>query len=243
MITETFLSCASACALQSSCLFWIKPIMKNQHVYGGSIKDTFNALRDNPDFFRFYRGFLPALLKSSIGRTSDITIYKYVQLYYGQSKELSSLIGGVCSSSVKVAIMPLDTISNTFQVHGKDGYKHIKGNLYRGTVAYAGVHSVNSTIWLLNYSYFKEHKPFTNENFNHMYTGLSCSLVSDLIVNPLRVIKTNKQAFSNDKSYSELISRLKGSFYRGLRMRLILNALNSSLFVLLWQNMEKQISS
>ncbi len=233
MITETFLSCASACALQSSCLFWIKPIMKNQHVYGGSIRDTWNALRENPDFFRFYRGFFPALLKSTIGRTSDITIYKYVQQYYGQSKELSSVIGGVSSSTVKVAIMPLDTISNTLQVHGKDGFKHIKGNLYRGTIAYGAIHSINSSLWLLNYSHFKEHKLFTNENFNYIYTGFCCSMISDLVINPLRVIKTNKQAFSNDKSYIELVKRLKGSFYRGFGVRLILNALNGSLFVFL----------
>lgn len=243
MITDTFLACTSACALQSSCFFWIKPIMKNQHVYGGSIKKTFFALKKEADFFRFYRGFIPALLKSSIGRTSDITIYKYLQQHYDKSKELSSIIGGISSSTVKVVIMPLDTISNTLQVHGKNGYKHLKGNFYRGTIAYAILHSTNSALWLLNYSYFKEHKPFINENLNYIYTGLSSSLVSDLVVNPLRVIKTNKQAFSNDKSYTELITRLKGSFYRGFGIRLILNAFNSGLFVLLWQNMEKHISS
>ena len=243
MILETFMSCASACAMQSSLLFWIKPIMKNQHVYGGSISKTFTALKNDPDFFRFYRGFTPALLKSSLGRTSDITIYKYVQKHYGQSKEIASLVGGISSSTVKVAIMPLDTISNTLQVHGKNGNKHLKGNLYRGTLAYGAIHSTNSSLWLLNYSYFKEHKPFLNDNLNHIYTGFTCSLISDLIINPLRVIKTNKQAFSNDKGYLEIIQRLKGSFYRGFGLRLMLNALNGSLFVLLWQNMEQKITS
>lgn len=243
MIAETFMACTSACALQSSCFFWIKPIIKNQHVYGGTIKETFTALRKDVDIFRFYRGFIPALLKSSIGRTSDITIYNYLQQKYDKNNELSSFLGGITSSVIKVAIMPLDTISNTLQVHGKYGYKHIRGNLYRGTFAYAGIHSLNSSLWLLNYSYFKEHKPFKNENLNHIYTGLSCSLVSDLVVNPLRVIKTNKQAFSNNKSYTEITKRLKGSFYRGFSIRLIFNALNSGLFVLLWKNIEKGISS
>ena len=243
MITDTFLACTSACALQSSCFFWIKPIMKNQHVYGDSIKKTFFALKKEADFFRFYRGFIPALLKSSIGRTSDITIYKYLQQHYDKSKELSSLVGGITSSVIKVSIMPLDTISNTLQVHGKNGYKHLKGNFYRGTIAYAILHSTNSTLWLLNYSYFKEHKPFKNENLNYIYTGFASSLISDLIINPIRVIKTNKQAFSNDRTYIEIIKNLNGSFYRGLGVRLMLNALNGSMFVLLWQNMERNIFS
>lgn len=243
MITETFIACTSACALQSSCFFWIKPIMKNQHVYGGSIKDTFQALKKNPDFFRFYRGFTPALLKSSIGRTSDITIYKYMDEKFKTSKEIAAITGGILSSSIKVTIMPLDTISNTLQVHGKNGIKHLKGNLYRGTLAYASIHSVNSSLWLLNYSYFKEHKPFKNNNFNHIYTGFTCSLISDLVINPLRVIKTNKQVFSDNTPYMELIKNLKGLFYRGFAMRLILNALNGSMFVLFWQNMENKISS
>ena len=115
--------------------------------------------------------------------------------------------------------------------------------MYRGTIAYAILHSTNSTLWLLNYSYFKEHKPFKNQNLNYIYTGFASSLISDLIINPIRVIKTNKQAFSNDKTYIEIIKNLNGSFYRGLGMRLMLNALNGSMFVLLWQNIEKNIFS
>lgn len=243
MIVETFISCASACALQSSFLFWIKPVMKNQHVYGGSIKQTFTALRRDPDKFRFYRGFTPALLKSTIGRTSDISIYKYTQEHLNHNEQVASVIGGVCSSFVKVIAMPLDTISNTFQVHGKNGYKELKGNLYRGMIAYGAIHSINSSLWLLNYSYFKKHRPFETPNLNYLYTGFACSFVSDLVINPLRVIKTNKQAFSSERNYSQIIKDLNGAFYRGFSTRLVLNALNGSLFVLLWQNLENSISS
>ena len=138
--------------------------------------------------------------------------------------------------------MPLDTISNIYQVHGKDGTNHIKGNLYRGTLAYGAIHAISSSMWLLSYSHLKNHNHFSNENLNYIYTGFGCSFITDTIVNPIRVIKTNRQAFSKEHTYLDIIQSLKGSFYRGFQSRLVFNSLNSSLFVLFWQNLEKQFS-
>ena len=80
---------------------------------------------------------------------------------------------------------------------------------------------------------------------NYLFSGFTCSLLTDTTVNPLRVIKTHKQAFSLEKSYLDIIKNMinhkgKGSsgFYRGYVTRLAYNAINGSLFVLLWQNLE-----
>lgn len=241
MILETFLSCAGACTIQGSVLFWIKPIMKNQHVYGGSFIQRFKVLSQDPDRFRFYRGFLPSVIKGSIGRTTDITLYNLLSKKY-ENTNYVPFICGFLSSIVKVSLMPLDTISNVYQVHGKDGKKYIKGNLYRGTLAYGAIHAISSSLWLLSYSHLKNHNHFSNENLNHIYTGLGCSIITDTIVNPIRVTKTNIQAFSKEYAYLDVIQSLKGSFYRGFQSRLLFNSLNSSLFVLFWKNLEEQFS-
>jgi len=227
--------------MQASALFWIKPIIKSQYVYGGSLYQSFQFLKNEGGIPRFYRGFLPAVLKSGIGRTSDITIYTKMNKMYGNDKYFSSLMSGTLSAIVKIAILPLDTLSNIYQVHGKDGYKHAKGNLYRGALAYGAIHSISSSSWLLSYSHMKDIKVFENDNFNYMLTGFTCSAITDTIVNPLRVIKTNKQAFANEKSYFAIVQDMMKDglgLYRGYRTRLTYNAINGALFVLFWQNLE-----
>ena len=238
---DTFACCLSASAIQSSTLFWIKPIIKSQYVYGGSLSESFNFLKKNGGIPRFYQGFLPAVLKSSIGRTSDITIYKTFNEKYGNNYYYSSLNSGCLSALVKIAIMPLDTLSNIYQVHGKDAYKHIRGNLYRGALAYGAIHSISSTCWLLSYSKLKEREWTPFSNLNYLLTGFTSSLITDTIVNPLRVLKTNKQVFANNKSYVEILQDMikdKMGLYRGYRIRLGYNAINGGLFVLFWQNFE-----
>ena len=242
---ETFASCLTASAIQGGALFWIKPIIKSQYVYGGTLRNSFTFLKKDGGFLRFYKGFLPAILKSGIGRTSDITIYTHINKKYNNNDYFSSVLSGSLSAVVKIVILPLDTLSNVYQVHGKDGDKHIKGNLYRGALAYGVIHFISSSSWLLSYSKIKDLNLFENKNMNYLFTGFTCSLLTDTIVNPIRVIKTNKQAFSSERSYFDIIKNMinhkdKGmsGFYRGYVTRLGYNAINGSLFILLWQNLE-----
>lgn len=240
---ETFAACLTASAIQGSALFWMKPIIKSQYVYGTSLTDTFTYLKNDGGFLRFYRGFLPSVLKSGIGRTSDITIYTKINEKYSNNYYYSSFVSGCISAAVKIAILPLDTISNIYQVHGKHGDKHIKGNLYRGALAYGSIHCISSSTWLLSYSYLKEKKVFHNKNMNYLFTGFTCSLITDTIINPIRVVKTHKQAFAKNQSYYEIIKNMisdnvGAGLYRGYNIRLGYNAVNGALFVLLWQNLE-----
>ena len=62
MLFETFVSCSGACFFKGSFLYWVKPIMKTQYVYGWSIHDTIKVLRQDPDRFRFFRGFMISTL-------------------------------------------------------------------------------------------------------------------------------------------------------------------------------------
>ena len=152
MLQETFISCMGASFIQSGALYWMKPIIKTQHTRGGTMRETFHALKKSSDPFRFYRGFLPSVFKSSIGRTSDITIFRWYEKNISKEKAESSVASGMLSSVVKILFFPLDTLSNIYQVHGREGHKHINGNLYRGTLVYGTINSVSSSVWLLSYS-------------------------------------------------------------------------------------------
>jgi hypothetical protein len=240
MLLETFVSCSGACFFKGSFLYWVKPIMKIQYVYGWSIHDTIKVLRQDPDRFRFFRGFMISTLQCSIGRTTDIVLYKKLNecIDDDENKRYVPVISGVCASSIKMAMMPLDTIANIYQVHGIKGQQYIKGNLYRGTLAYGTIHATTSSLWLSSFSLLNNHNIFNNANLNYLTTGFMCSFITDICVNPLRVIKTNKQTFKPTMTYSELVKHLHGSYYRGFKLRVVMNGLNSALFVLFWQHLE-----
>lgn len=241
MINDVMISCSSACVIQCSTLYWMRPIIKNQYIYGGSFINTFKVLWKDHDRLRFYRGFLPSVMKGCTGKTADIALFTYLNKSI-ERKEYVPLVAACCASSIKMALMPLDTISNIYQVHGIKGKSEIKGNLYRGTMMYGTIHAISSSIWLSCFTNVRSHCHFKNDNLNHMYTGFTCSLLTDIIVNPLRIIKTKKQAFSQNRTYKELYKSIKGSFYNGFGTRLLYNGINSALFVLFWQNLEKKFT-
>jgi hypothetical protein len=74
-------------------------------------------------------------------------------------------------------------------------------------------------------------------------TGLLASIVSDTTVNAIRVVKTTKQAMGSKQnaSYADTIRMIlaadgwKGLFGRGLRTRILANALQSMIFTVIWR--------
>lgn len=78
--------------------------------------------------------------------------------------------------------------------------------------------------------------------------GLVASIVSDTIVNVFRVIKTTKQALGSKRnlSYGETVRMVvaadgwKGLFGRGLRTRILANALQSVVFTVIWRGLAER---
>ena len=79
--------------------------------------------------------------------------------------------------------------------------------------------------------------------------GFLSSIVSDTVANFMRVIKTTKQALSATNvgiTYAETISvilavdGLRGLFGRGLRTRIMGNALQSILFTVIWRGLAQR---
>lgn len=76
--------------------------------------------------------------------------------------------------------------------------------------------------------------------------GIISSVVSDTIVNAVRVIKTTKQSLSSKQnaSYSDAVRIIlaadgwQGLFGRGLQTRIFANALQSIVFTVVWQGLK-----
>ena len=249
---DSFISISGAVCIQQASTYWLKTIIKNQYVNGNNMYDTFNNLFNQKEKFRFYRGISPNILKALVGRNSDILIYKYCDKNTELCKEKKALLSGLTSSFIKISTMPLDTVSNIYQVKGQrakeiimNQYKKEKNFFFRGTIAYLGISSIGSSAWLYSYEKFKDKKFTKSKELNNAITGVSCSLISDMVVNPFRIIKTYKQSYENYISYRKIVENiLKNdnnifkSYFRGYLLRTSLNAFNSGLFVVLWKHFE-----
>ena len=250
---DTSISLTLATIIQQSCTYWLKTVIKNQYVYGTSIPTTFNSLFNSTDYLRFNRGISPSILKVIIGRNSDILLHKFYTEQLSYNRETTALISGLSSSVVKLGIIPLDTISNLYQVHGCKAtdiitkqYTQEKHFFYRGTLAYMTLSGIGSSVWLYTYSRLNDAPLSYSKNVNNAVIGVSSSIVSDLVVNPIRILKTYKQSNQNYISYQSIIKNIMKlddsivkSYFRGYGLRGCLNAFNSGVFMVLWKQMEE----
>ena len=73
--------------------------------------------------------------------------------------------------------------------------------------------------------------------------GLTASIIADSSVNAIRVVKTTKQAMGSKQnaSYADTVRMIlaadgwKGLFGRGLKTRILANALQSMIFTVVWR--------
>lgn len=129
--------------------------------------------------------------------------------------------------------------------------------LYRGAFASAAATAVGHFPWFLTYNFLNENLPEISSSDDLLlslvraaFLGLCASCVSDVCSNSLRVIKTTKQtamlgkdieASSKELSYSEIVSLIleqdgiQGLLGRGLQTRLLTNAIQGSVFSVLWK--------
>ena len=169
-----------------------KTIIKYQYVNNTTISDTLNKLLfKSQDKFRLFRGLFPSIAKSTLGRMGDIGIYTYYMNEMKNTNNISSnadnninnnksnsnnLLKIACLTSLwRLNLIPLDTISNTYQVHGinaADILKKIKKNDFR--VLYNGAMAL-STIIASDYIWF----------------GIYTELNSTLPVNIFKILQRN----------------------------------------------------
>ena len=79
--------------------------------------------------------------------------------------------------------------------------------------------------------------------------GIASSVVSDTVVNVMRVIKTTKQSLGSKQttSYGDTVKIIlaadgwQGLFGRGLRTRIFANALQSIVFTVVWRGLKDML--
>jgi hypothetical protein len=264
-----------------------KTIIKYQYVNNTTISETLNKLLfKSQDKFRLFRGLIPSIAKSTLGRMGDIGIYTY---YMNDTKNTNNIsystnnnennnisnIGSNNNNLLKIAgftslwrlnLIPLDTISNTYQVHGRNAVDIMKNKikkndfrvLYNGAMALSTINFISNYIWFgiytelnssLPINIFKNLPKETNNDIRNGIMGFSSSLGCDLVINPIRILKTYKQSNENNITYYESLREIMGNsnnrigeyLFRGMRVRILLNSVSSGLFVILWKKIESKI--
>lgn len=237
--------------IQLSSLYWLRTIIKYQYVYPQNLTMASRNLWHDKDKLRLFRGFIPNFSKVFLGKIGEASLIKNFQpqgksdIWYN-TIQTSSII-----TAWKALMMPLDTLGNSYQVNGKDASQIIKNRiqqqgivtLWSGTSVYLNISFINYTIWVYTYHNLNQCLPQKlNQDIRNGLIGLGATFLSDIVINPLRVIKTNIQSHSEKKMYRELyveIFKHSQDYFRGFQTKMLFNCLNGALYVILWKRLDK----
>ena len=170
--------------------------------------------------------------------------------------------GSVTAGLWRIILMPIDTSKTSMQVEGAAGLEKLKQRviengpspLYQGALASAAATAAGHFPWFLTYNFMNEILPTVSRDEDLLLflvrsavLGVTASGVSDCVSNSLRVIKTTKQTAglddgkSGEISYKEALDLvletdgIAGLLGRGLKTRLLTNAIQGGLFSVLWK--------
>lgn len=147
------------------------------------------------------------------------------------------------------------------QVEGPQAYAQLiakvrsggAGVLYEGALANMAASFVGGYPFWLSFNYLSrafptaEGGPLAAKLLRRAAIGFVSTAVSDCLSNSLRVLKTARQTSAESLSYSAAAKAVvakdgvAGLFVRGLQTRLLVNGLQSSLFVVLWKLLEDSL--
>ena len=251
------LSGGTAMVFQVSSLMWLRTTMNYQFKNGGNTLNTIKLLYKDGGFLRFYRGYSFALMQAPISRFGDTAMNHFASQYFQDSNIfLKTGIGSLGATGWRIMIMPNDACKSHLQIHGKEGLSILKnkiktrgvGTLWYGAGASVSANFIGHYPWFLTYNYLSENLPKFNDNrdmIRSMGIGFTSSSISDTISNSIRVLKINRQTSEIPMSYSESLRNIiktdgiLGLMTRGLKTKLLINGLQSSIFVLIYDKLKK----
>ena len=152
--------------------------------------------------------------------------------------------------------MPNDACKSHLQIHGKEGLSILKGKirkqgipvLWNGAGASISANFIGHYPWFLSYNYLQENIPKWNDgrdSLRSMGIGFTSSTLSDTISNSVRVLKINRQTSIESQTYTEaykqIVKRegLLNFMTRGLKTKILINGIQSSMFVLIYDKLKK----
>lgn len=249
-------------------LMWMRTTMNYQYRYGTTTIQAMKTLWSQGGIPRFYRGFAPALFQGPLSRFGDTASNTAVLALlepYDMPIVAKTGAASVTAGLWRICITPIDTLKTTLQVEGKQALPLLGAKIrthgilvsFHGALAAASATMVGHYPWFLTNNVLEERIPKPEFGSHPMWwtarsasIGLCASIVSDTTSNSLRVIKTTRQTFNRPISYVEVVKHvissdgLIGLFGRGLQTRIMVNALQSMLFSVVWKYlMEKKKSA
>ena len=256
---------AGAMTIQVSSLMWLRTIMNYQYKNGGTLKDTSKLLYKQGGIFRFYQGYIPALMIGPISRFGDTFVNTLsLELFNNNNKFkdtpifVQTAFASVLAGIWRISTIPIDAWKTSKQVHGKDGiiilqnrYKKdgIK-SLYQGAMASSLATMIGHYPWFLTYNYLNSYLPKYryDENISlallrNATIGFSASAVSDTVSNSMRVIKTVKQTNTNNIKYIDIVKTIgiRGLLFRGLETKILTNGIQGIVFSVFFKFFQEKI--
>mmetsp|Transcript_13318 Transcript_13318/g.21858 ORF Transcript_13318/g.21858 Transcript_13318/m.21858 type:complete len:400 (-) Transcript_13318:3414-4613(-) len=259
---------AVAGVVQVLCLMWLRTVINYQYRYGSTFIQALSHLYSSGGIPRLYSGLGFALVQAPLSRfvstAANDGVHNLIQnlewtKHWGPGREVvvAAVVVGFC----RMLLMPIDTSKTVMQIEGEKGFVKLisqvkKGKihlLYAGSFANAASSFISHWPWFYTYNKLSRSDaiqilvPWTTGR--NAMVGFLSSIVSDTVANFMRVIKTTKQALSATNvgiTYAETISvilavdGLRGLFGRGLRTRIMGNALQSILFTVIWRGLAQR---
>lgn len=197
-----------------TCFFPLHAIIHYQHINGTNIYRSISNMKKTTGF---YRGIQFNLAYLPINKYMDLAVYKHYD---------SSIKGAILSSSLKAITYPL----NTCEIYYLLNNRLPKFNkLYNGFSFYYASNTISYLIWFNSLNYFNRNINIKNYNLKNATVGLVSGLIVDILMNPIRVLKTNYQ---NSGINTINLNTFKNMRFvdRGMKMKLILSCIQSSFF-------------
>jgi len=264
------LSGAVAGVAQVLTLMWLRTVMNYQYRYGGSFKAAFSALNKQGGIGRFYQGVQYAIFQTPLSRFGDTAantgVLELLALTtWGVNIPIAAktALASAAGSLWRIAITPLDTMKTTLQVEGKEAMALLTNKvkaegptvLYQGALANALASFVGSYPWFFAFNLAMRWLPASTPGVlvlklvRTAVAGVIASFVSDVVSNFIRVLKTTRQTSATTLGYREAAKQIikkdgvLGLFTRGLGTRVITNAIQASLFTVVWKYLEGKMNA
>jgi len=259
------LSGALAGVVQVLTLMWLRTTMNYQYRNGGSTRDAASALWKQGGVPRFYQGVQFAIFQTPLARFGDtaantgmLELLSMVAWGTGLPIGVKTALASAAGSLWRILITPIDTLKTTLQVEGRKGYSQLQGKvasegatvLYQGALANAVANFVGSYPWFFAFNLAMRWLPaaapgvLVQKLVRSAAAGIIASFISDVVSNFLRVLKTARQTAPTTIGYREAARQIiasdgvLGLFTRGLGTRVLTNALQASLFAVVWKYFE-----
>ncbi len=245
---------------QVSSLMWLRTTMNYQYTHGTTMTEAMARLYREGGIRRFYAGYSMALLQGPLSRFGDTaanTGTLSLLNSHDRTRDLpifiKTLVASINAALFRIFLMPIDTCKTMLQVNGQ-GWQTIAtkvrthgfGVLYYGSVASATATLAGHYPWYTTYNYLSKIIPEYKESVAAKLSrsaaiGFCASIISDSVSNSFRVIKTARQASKENATYAQVVHNIlaqdgfKGLLGRGLKTRLLTNAIQGTMFSVCWR--------